>query len=191
MQEFVEDIHALLTHLHIEHCSIISHSFGALIAMEFTRQYSSMVERAIFLAPPYAPRNFRMRHLLANLGVALAFIPARLRAYGRTDYSRFCPTGDWSMDRIGTDIANMGLRSYLRSLTIVFAHDYTSDWITLHMPVLIIHGSNDALVPITDARTLAKALHNATLVELSGANHIFVLNNVEEVASEIEKFMQQ
>lgn len=188
---FVEDIRALLAHLHIEKCTVVSHSFGALIAMEFIRRYPDSADRAVFLAPPYAPRNFRLRHLFANLAAALAFAPLRLRAYGRTDYARFYPTGDWSPDRIGTDIANMGLRSYLRSLRTVFSRDYTADWSALSLPTLIVHGTKDQLVPVSDARSLAAALPHAQLIELPDANHILVLNNVEEVADAIKKFMQQ
>ena len=93
MQEFVEDIHALLEELRVERCSIVSHSFGTLIAMEYTRAYPALVEHNIFLAPAYGVHHFKITKLLANLGAALAMAPLRVRAYGRTDYTRFYPTG--------------------------------------------------------------------------------------------------
>jgi len=191
MQEFVEDIHALLEELRVERCSIVSHSFGTLIAMEFGRAYPALVERNIFLAPAYGVHHFKISKLLANLGAALAMAPLRLRAYARTDYAHFYPTQDYSVARIGTDILNMGLRSYLRGLRVVFARNYNPDWTATGASALIIHGTDDSIVPVAHARELAKVLTNAKLTELSGANHILVLNNVKDVADEIEKFMRE
>jgi len=191
MSEFVEDIRVLLEYLKVEQCSIVSHSFGALIAMEFTRAYPHAVERNVFLAPAYGVHHFKITKFLANLGAALAMMPLRIRAYGRTDYSLFYPTPDYSVSRIGTDILNMGLRSYLRGLRVVFDRDYSADWAALTAPALVVHGADDSIVPVEHARALAKILTNSTLVELSKANHILILNNVDEVAAEIEKFVGQ
>ena len=191
MREFVEDICALLMELGVERCSIVSHSFGTLIAMEFTRAHPEIVERNIFLAPAYGVYHFKISKLLAGFGAALAMVPLRVRAYGRTDYARFFPTPDYSVARIGTDIANMGLRSYLQGLRVVFDRDYSTGWAALTAPALVVHGADDSIIPVEHARELAKILKNSKLIELPGANHILVLNNVEMVAAEIEKFMRK
>ena len=191
MAEIVEDIYALLKHLRVEHCSIVGHSFGTLIAMEFVRAHPGVAERVVLLSPPYGPHYFRLSHLITNLAAWLAFMPLRLHRYRRTDYAQFYPTGDWSLDRIGADIAHMGLRSYLYSLRVVFARDYTPDWGVLRCPVLIMHGGKDSLASVIHGQALAAILPAATLTILPGANHILVLNNIPEVAAEIEKFVQQ
>ena len=189
MREFVEDISVLLAHLHIAHCSIVSHSFGTLVAMEFTRAHPAVVECTVFLAPAYGVHHFKISRFLANLGAALAMAPLRLRKYARTDYAKFYPTPDYSVARIGTDILNMGLRSYLRSLRVVFGRDYTPDWQALSAPSLLIHGTGDSMIPARNARELSKILKNSRLIELPGANHILILNNIKEVAAEIKKFV--
>ncbi len=191
MREFVDDIRALLEYLKVEHCSIVSHSFGTLIAMEFARAHPEIVRCNIFLSPAYGVHNFKITKLLANLGAALAMMPLRLRAWGRTDYGRFYPTTDYSIARIGSDILNMGLRSYLRSLRVMFEQDYNPHWSELACRALVVHGNRDSIVPATHARELAKVLKNAKFIELSEANHILVLNNIKEVASEVENFVQQ
>ena len=135
--------------------------------------------------------HFKISKLLANLGAALAMAPLRLRAYARTDYARFYPTPDYSVSRIGTDILNMGLRSYLRSLRVVFEQNYNPHWPELTCPALLMHGNRDSIMPVAHARELAKVLKNSKLIELSGANHILVLNNIKEVAAEIEKSVRE
>jgi pimeloyl-ACP methyl ester carboxylesterase len=42
---------------------------------------------------------------------------------------------------------------------------------TLDIPALVIHGSNDTVVPFDHARRVAGALRRATLLEIAGASH--------------------
>lgn len=191
MSEFVEDIRALLEHLRAEHCTVVSHSFGTLIAMEFSHAHPTVVERNIFLAPAYGVRHFKITQFLSNLTAMLAFVPLRVRRYARTDYMRFYPTPDYSIRRIGTDILNMGLRSYLYGMRVIFEKEYDPAWLSLKSPVLLVHGSADGIIPVSHARELAHKLPGAQLTELPGANHILVLNNVGEVARLIRGFLGQ
>lgn len=191
LPEFVEDIRALVEYLRVERVTVVSHSFGTLIAMEFARANPELVERNIFLAPPYGVHSFGPTRVLAQVAAALALVPLRLRAYGRTNYAPFYLTHDFSPRRIFCDIAHMGLRSYLLALQVIFARNYDKDWQELTQPTLIIHGTDDAMVPVAQSRALAHALPHAQLVELAGANHIVVLNNIARVAHELQKFVGQ
>jgi pimeloyl-ACP methyl ester carboxylesterase len=191
MQEFVEDIRVLLEHLQVAHCSIVSHSFGTLVAMEFTRAHPTMVERNVLLSPAYGVRHFKITRLLSNLAAALAMAPLRMRGYNRTDYARFYPTPDYSLARIGTDILNMGVRSYLYAMRIIFEKNYDPDWLSLSVPTLIVHGSLDTIIPAGHARELGLRLPGSRLAEINGANHILVLNNVDEVTRLIREFLGQ
>ncbi len=189
MAEFVEDIRALLEHLHVERCAIVSHSFGALVAMEFVKTYPAKVDRLVLLAPPYRVHEFGVSRFFFTLGAALAFMPLRVRAYKRTNYAQYVPTGDYSPRRIAADVLNMGIRSYLRCMRLAFATGYDPDWALLTVSTLIIQGTADHLVPVAHARALKSMLPHAELIELTGANHLAVLNNVPEVSEAIKKFI--
>lgn len=191
LPEFVEDLRALLAHLGVARCAVVSHSFGALVAVAFVRAHPELAERVVLLAPPYGVQRFWASRLFFGLCAALAVVPLRLRAYGRTDYARFYPTPDYSVRRIGTDLLQMGLRSYLRAMRLVFARDYSADWKGLSLPALIVHGSKDSIVPVAHARALAQTLPQAELVEVAEANHILILNNAPEVAELIRDFVGQ
>lgn len=191
MNEYVEDLRALLEHLHVERCVVVSHSFGALVAMEFVRAHEVLVERAVLLSAPYGVEQFRASRWFFNFLNTLSFLPLRLRNYGRTDYSRFYPTPDYSVRRITTDIFHMGLRSYLRAMNVVFARNYAAHWREVQVPVLLVHGTEDSIVPVEHARALAKTLPHAKLAEIAGANHILVLNNAAEVTRLIRDFIGQ
>lgn len=188
MQEFVEDIRALLAHLNLKHVHVVSHSFGTLVAMEFARAHPERVEMQIYLAPAYGAHRFRLSHFLSNMAAFLTIKFSNTQTCARTDYRRFTPAKDYDFHRIGTDIYNMGLRSYILSMQLVFARNYDTDWEEVSAPTLVIHGSSDTIVPITHGRMLAKAT-GAALEEISGANHILILNNVEAVAARITQFV--
>lgn len=191
MEEFVEDTRALLAHLGVERATIVSHSLGTLVAMEYIRTHIARVERAIYLAPAYGVSRFFWRKHLAQLGAALARVPLRLRPYGRTAYEHYTPTRDWSPGRILADIAHMGLRSYCLALSVVFERAYESEWPKAAVPTLIVHGGTDSFIPLSYARELAAALPGARLHEIADANHILIMNNIPEVAECIQKFVGQ
>lgn len=189
MREFVEDIRALLAHLDIRHVTLVSHSFGTLVAMEFARAHPESVERQIYLAPAYKTDRFRISVALSNVAAFLSLKFSRTQKCARTDYTTFTPARDYDFRRIGTDIYNMGLRPYLLCMQLVFAEVYTNEWAGVSAPTLIIHGTDDSIVPVGHARMLKEALPQATLVEFEGANHILILNNVDAVAERIKQFV--
>lgn len=188
LEESVADIRELLQHLGVHSPTVISHSYGAPVAMEYLRAHGG--EAAIFLAPPFSPHPLLrlLRPLLFAASIIAWLLPHPLGM--RTDYTKYTPAGDWSVDRIFTDISNMGLRSYLWGLRQLYATNRDAHWHDLSMPVLIVHGTQDSIVPIGQARALTKQIPHATLREVAGANHILPLNNRAEVIRAVEGFVR-
>ncbi len=58
----------------------------------------------------------------------------------------------------------------------------------IKIPVLIIHGTADPIVPIENSRELAKYLENCTLVEIPGADHSYK-GKEQEIAKIIVKWL--
>jgi pimeloyl-ACP methyl ester carboxylesterase len=59
-------------------------------------------------------------------------------------------------------------------------------------PVLLVHGRADTIVPVEDARAIAKSCPEAqlTLLEIDGAEHDSV-DKIEQHAFELVRFLQQ
>ena len=57
------------------------------------------------------------------------------------------------------------------------------------VPTLVIHGETDALVPPDNARILARAIPQATLVMLPRASHIFMTDQFEPASQAILAFL--
>ena len=60
---------------------------------------------------------------------------------------------------------------------------------TLAMPVLVIHGETDRLVPPENGRILARAIPHSRLVMLPKASHIFFTDQPEASKAAILQFL--
>lgn len=64
----------------------------------------------------------------------------------------------------------------------------------VHCPVLVLHGTEDAVCPLADAKEIAQASPDATLVEVAGARHndLWIAPATRERASEVvREFLAQ
>jgi pimeloyl-ACP methyl ester carboxylesterase len=60
---------------------------------------------------------------------------------------------------------------------------------SIQAPTLLLHRSNDPVVPIGMSRWLADAIPNAKLVEVPGDNHIVFFGDTDAIADEVEEFL--
>jgi pimeloyl-ACP methyl ester carboxylesterase len=57
---------------------------------------------------------------------------------------------------------------------------------SLTVPVVIVHGDADSLIPIDRAREVKAALPNAHLVEINGAGHMPMMEAKEKTAEALK-----
>ncbi len=70
--------------------------------------------------------------------------------------------------------------------------DFRPDLASFNVPTLIVHGTDDSIVPIaTSARQAAAALPNATVIEYEGAPHGLFATHKERLTSDLLAFLQQ
>ena len=62
---------------------------------------------------------------------------------------------------------------------------------SLHIPVLIVHGSEDKIVPGAKARQLAESCRKPILVELEGVGHASPLEAPDQVAGALARLMEK
>ena len=62
-------------------------------------------------------------------------------------------------------------------------------WKALHVPTMVIAGSNDRLIPIEQSRSFAGLPKHSTLDEIGGVGHMPMLEAPEKVAMALVKFI--
>jgi poly(3-hydroxyalkanoate) depolymerase len=81
-------------------------------------------------------------------------------------------------------------RGYLYQL--LAAWGWTSlPWLgTLRQPTLVIHGSDDPIVPLANAKILAARIRHASLYVVDDG-HLFIVSSAKEVAAVVRRFLRQ
>jgi class 3 adenylate cyclase len=59
----------------------------------------------------------------------------------------------------------------------------------VRVPTLVLHRRDDALVPVEQARWIARQVPDARLIELSGSDHLPFVGDSEEVLANVEAFL--
>jgi len=190
-----EDITALLKHLSIEHCIVVGHSFGTLLALSAIKQAPGKFSAAVFLSPTYGASQAWWlpfaQVVTAIFGALSLVLPFNSEPRGHVDYSKYAPTGDWSLRRIIPDIRNTSARVYIFCVRHIYRLDTDEWWHGLTLPVLIVHGKKDTVIPVANAERLHKLLPDSQLVLMENANHILPVNNIPEVTETLRGFLEE
>lgn len=137
-----DDLIGLLGRLGEERAILVGHSMGAVIAMHAAAKDSEVKDRIAGIAA-YGPYAEFHRSVRGRL--AVSGYPAR-------------PMTDLAMMWFGL----CGIRH----------RDLLSDVPNIACPMLIVHGSNDVVSPISHAQSIAEAAPDATLIEIQGGGHL-------------------
>ncbi|MEK7604460.1 MAG: alpha/beta hydrolase [Patescibacteria group bacterium] len=190
---YADDLHALLGHLHIETCVLVSHSLGALVALEYLTAHPGTPQGVVFLSPSSFLKQTRWFFLIRSAGRLLALLgrilPFFTKRRGRVLYAQLGYTSDWDLRRIIRDLRVTTLHAYVYCLVQAYEKDYDELWESIAVPTLILHGTRDTYIPLQHSRRLAEVIPGAQLVVLEGANHLPVLNNISAVAQHIRTFV--
>ncbi|PIT93561.1 hypothetical protein COU00_03660 [Candidatus Falkowbacteria bacterium CG10_big_fil_rev_8_21_14_0_10_43_11] len=192
IKNFADDLFSLLAHLKITNFILVSHSFGALIALEFLAEHQAIVKAAVFLSPNFAPdERLIARAVKPLLSAAKIFklLPSFSRPRGHVDYKNYLNTGDWNIRRLVADIYNTGLRVYLYCTRQSCQFDRKKFLSQITVPALIIHGKKDTIFPVNRAMVMAAKIKKSRLILLDNADHIIVLNHFPAVAEAIANFV--
>ena len=212
----VDDLDRVRQHLGLSMISVLGHSWGGLLAMEYATRHSDRVSRLILMNTAPASHADLMR-FREQRQVVEADNLAKMRAIGATreyaegdieteaEYYRahYCTTlrrPDQLAGLIGR------LRSHFTPETILKARAieerlYAQTWQSpeydllpklrqLKTPTLVIHSDHE-FVPLECARNIAEAVPGARLVELVECGHFAYLERPAEVHSAITDFLSQ
>ncbi len=174
MEQLAGDLAALLDALGIERATIVGHSLGGYVALAFARMYDARVARLALVTsrliadtPEIAASR---RELAAQIEVqgtierALDELVPRLIASRRRDAL---------LDRVRAIAGEnhpSGLAAMMRGMALRDdAHDIAEE---LAMPVAVIAGAEDPIIPIAEARDIARSFPHAELVEIEGVAHL-------------------
>jgi proline iminopeptidase len=209
----IDDLCRLRQHFGLETFSIVGHSWGALLAMEYASRHSDCLRRLILLntAPASHADLLRFRQQRETTDPQAL---ATIRTIAATcEYAKGDVETDVAYYRahfgktVGSDqlesVVNR-LRSHFTPPDIIKARAiedrlYAQSWLSpdydvlarldnVQVPTLIIHGDRD-FVPRECARNVAEAMSHSRLVVLAQCGHFCYIDRPAEVLAAIVDFM--
>ena len=178
----------LLTVLDIEKATVIGHSLGGGVAMQFAYQYPERCERLVVVSSGGVSREVHGMLRAASLPTAHAFLPVLrfpfAREIGRTVF-RLLQLLDTDIGHDTDDLLRIfdalpdatSRHAFIRTLQAVV--DWRGQVITMldrcyltrGMPALLIWGDRDAVIPYEHARLAHAAMPGSRLETFHGAGH--------------------
>jgi pimeloyl-ACP methyl ester carboxylesterase len=174
---------------------VVGLSFGAVIAQQLALRHprrvrslvlcSSSAGGELYVPPDAAVRDFidRVSRLPGEEGL-WASVPY---LYATATYRRHAPS-------IGEDIAQrlrmpLDPDAYRVQHAVARDHDAGRRVAGITAPTLVMHGDHDRVLPVENARLLARAIPGAKLITLPGGAHAFP-TDVPEANRQIVRFLR-
>ncbi len=196
METLAADVAAALDALGIERAAIVGHSLGGYVGLAFARMFEERVSHLALVCSRLAadsPERAAARRELADQvereacvrALTDAYVPALtapqtardrpdVAAYVRAVANRTDPVGAVSMLR------GMALRAS--------AEDIAGDF---DMPVVVIAGGYDALIPVEEARAVARAFPRGRLIVCENSGHVPMLEEPQTVTDALTALLSE
>ena len=180
MDTFASDVLGLLAHLGFEKTALVGHSMGGYVALAFAKNYPDRLSGLGLVSSQAladSPERKQGRYDTAaqvsekGVGVVVEAMTAKFTADPRVQAVAQSVMEQQKPDGIVGALKAMAEREDLSNRLTEFK-----------LPLVLIHGDQDALIPVDRAREIKAAVSRAHLTELKGIGHLPMLEAVEETA---------
>ncbi len=198
----------LLSVLDIDRVTVIGHSLGGGVAMQFAYQYPQLVERLILVGAGGVTKDVNLALRVASLPMAsealgllrLPLVLPTIQAVGRAAGALFGSTG------LGRDIPNMlriladlpeptASSAFARTLRAVV--DWRGQVVTMldrcyltqSVPVQLIWGTDDSVIPVSHALLAHAAMPGSVLEIFEGSSHFPFHDDPDRFVEAVETFI--
>ncbi len=185
VEDIASDIAALLDHLEIQKAAITGHSMGGYVALAFARLYPQRVNglglvssQVLADAPDRKEGRYKSAAEVADKGigsVVATMVPKftsnpKLQEFARESMEKQQPA------------------AYIGALKAMAERvDSTPLLSSLDVPVVLVHGDADQLIPIDRAREVKAVLPHAYLVEIPRAGHMPMMEDKERTTEALKR----
>jgi pimeloyl-ACP methyl ester carboxylesterase len=174
----------LLTHLGLDSANVLGLSLGGMIAQELARRSPERVEKLVLASTSCG--------LKASLMAALGATPARFRPRPQVERA---PTisSDPSLLRLQWEAMGEytpSVRGYVGQLRAAVTWSSRSWLGELEMPVLVIAGDDDPVVPLANGRIIASSVRDGRLEVIPGGGHLCLFKEPVYTSQLIRDFLR-
>lgn len=195
ISHFAHDILAVLKTENIENPILVGHCFGAMVTLYLEAYYPHTSSAIVLIDTSYKPPLFGKivaDHRILNSIISLVARhgPDAHKAE-HVNAAQFKGLSEFSTKRIFSDVLHTSLKSYFAVSQYIIHMDLRTLLKKILVPSLIISGTDDLIFPPELEDDLRRRLHTKYIDYINGGNHMVVINNPEDVAIDIKKFLNK
>lgn len=186
MRVLADDLLDLLDRLQIEKAVLVGMSMGGYVALAFANAYPQRLAglglvstQARADSPEKRQDRMKTAEQVRRRGVARTLDGM---AQKLTVRSELVPP----LKELITHQNAKTVRAALKAMA--ERRDMTENLANISVPALVIHGTEDTLIPLERSQEMNQLLGWSWLVEIPGAGHVPMLENPEQVADALHKF---
>jgi non-heme chloroperoxidase len=201
---FAQDLRELITHLGLQDVTLVGFSMGGgEIARYFGKYGSAGIRKAVIIGgvPPFllkTPDNPEGVDGSVFDGIKKS-VAADRYAFFTDFFKNFYNTDKLLGTRVSEQVVQASWNvaagaSATASLACVptWHEDFRQDLMRVDVPLLVIHGDEDRIVPLAAAgQRTAKLAKGARLVVIKGGPHCITWTHADEVNAELMRFLQE
>ena len=205
---YAAGVRDLLAVLGFERATVVGHSFGGGIAMQFSYLFPEYVERMALIASGGLGKEVHPMLRAAALPGSEWVLPLLAREWSVKAGDAVRSVGAMVGIEAGPDIAEFarGYASlveegasdaFIHTMRRVIDHDgqrvsaldrlYLAD----QMPTLIVWGDNDPIIPVEHGRNAHRIVEHSRYVEIPGSGHWPMLDAPDRIVQELTEFMEE
>ena len=182
MADIAEDVAALCRSLDIENPVVAGHSMGGFAALTLLVTVAFPVAGLVLVATGATGAVIRDDFMSAVPGETRNDVVDRIVRHGVGS----CASSEMK-ERLRSLILSRPLRGmgYLSQRAAVTTFDITGDLSRVTVPCCIVHGTDDAVIPIETARAVAEEMDRSTFLPLLGVGHFPIVEAPDATADAV------
>lgn len=194
--EMASDLEAVLDDAGVEHAHVVGASMGGMITMQYALEYDRADSLALLCTSPGGPDAApvpeetldKMYNVPEELdereSIKYKMQPAMSESFPERYDDVLEQIVDW---RLETDASEQA-REWQGAA--VQAFDVSDRLAELALPVIVMHGTGDQVVPPENGELLAESLPNTRYLTLKDAPHLFFIEEFQQVNEHLGLFLK-
>lgn len=196
VEEMAADLEAVLDDAGIERTHLVGASLGGMIAQRYALDYDRAESLALLCTTPGGddavpiPEETQARMLAVpddygpSETIRHKMEPAFTDGFWDDNQDVVDRIVDW---RLETDPSE---DAYEWQSAAAVGFDASDELDEIDLPTLVLHGTDDRVLPPENGRLLAEGIPGARLVEVEGGSHLFFVERDERVTDELREFVE-
>jgi len=196
VEEMAADLEAVLDDAGIERTHLVGASLGGMIAQRYALDYDRAESLALLCTTPGGddavpiPEETQARMLAVpdeygpSETIRHKMEPAFSEEFWAENPDVVDRIVDWRLETDPTEDV------YEWQSAAAVGFDASDELDEIDLPTLVLHGTDDRVLPPENGRLLAEGIPGADLVTFEGGSHLFFVERDERVTDELQEFVQ-